>query len=73
MNTDPPDLAAELDRLNEWNALVYARQMTCDRLDERAWIYRRFPARCHFYPGRDCPGWRRGQECARIGRVIPDD
>lgn len=68
-----PDLAAELAALNRWNASVSARRETCDQVDERRWVYERFPARCYFYPGRDCPGWRGGQQCARIGEVIPDE
>jgi hypothetical protein len=34
------------------------------------------PWRCFFYPGRDCPGWHKGQPCAercsRIGQPIPE-
>lgn len=31
---------------------------------------RRWPGRCYFYPGRDCPGWEPGGACGRIGKVI---
>lgn len=33
----------------------------------------RFPGRCHFYPGRDCPGWEPGGICTRIFKQIPLD
>ena len=71
--SDSPDLAAELDKLRRWNAAVYARRETCDQVAEWRWSAERFPARCALYPGRDCPGWRPGQVCARIGTRIPDE
>lgn len=60
-----------LQHLRRWNAAAYARAgRTCATMPDSAWLAR-FPGRCYFYPGRDCPGWQRGQPCGRIGEVVP--
>jgi hypothetical protein len=33
----------------------------------------RYPDRCYFYPGRDCPGWQVGGLCLRVERLIPQE
>lgn len=45
----------------------------CDEVSKQEWVNERFDKRCYFYPGRDCPGYKRGQKCARIREVIPSD
>lgn len=48
---------------------------TCDQIAGEEWVQNRYPGRCYFYPGRDCPGWEYGRPCGRIGLTIeyPED
>lgn len=49
------------------------RRMECDKVPDEEWQRQRFNGKCYFYPGRDCPGFTRGELCARIKRRIPTE